>query len=307
MRISVVMATYNGEKYIEEQIKSILNQKRLPDEIIINDDGSKDKTLEILKKYVNEYSNIEWKVNKNVYNLGYIKNFLKAIYDSTGDIIILSDQDDIWSTEKTSIIQSYFETYPDMLSLHMDYSIIDEDGRIIKNNGIKYRKHIEKYTIQHFISRLNYCGMSSAFRGSIKKYLSLLNVDLLPTHDWTIHAISVLHDGMYVSDKVVSYRRAHGDNVALNLNPTIRKGIYQRIEVVNGYYTYYLLLKNINDLVCSPLYTDYIIRLINTQKIRLNYLNKRGLFAWLLESRHIKYFPTVSSYICDGLYLINLY
>ena len=91
--ISVAMTTYNGEKYIRKQIESILNQSMKVDEIIVCDDGSTDKTVEILKEY-------PVTVYQNENNLGYRLNFKKAMSLCTHEYTFLCDQDDIWEKKK---------------------------------------------------------------------------------------------------------------------------------------------------------------------------------------------------------------
>ena len=97
------MCTYNGEKYIKEQLESILNQTIAIDEIIICDDGSNDKTIQIIEEIQLEYPN-KISLYKNQVNLGSNKNFEKAITICSGDYIFLSDQDDIWKNNKVEKI-----------------------------------------------------------------------------------------------------------------------------------------------------------------------------------------------------------
>jgi len=92
--ISVALCTYNGELYLREQLESILKQTFPPDEIIICDDGSTDTTIKILEEFRRK-SFIPVKVYYNKENLGVSKNFEKAISLCSGDIIFLSDQDDV--------------------------------------------------------------------------------------------------------------------------------------------------------------------------------------------------------------------
>lgn len=93
--VSIALCTYNGEKYIEEQLESLIHQTCQPDEIIICDDQSKDNTVNIAKSLLGSWPGA-WKVIINKKNLGYKKNFQKAISLCRGDIIFLSDQDDVW-------------------------------------------------------------------------------------------------------------------------------------------------------------------------------------------------------------------
>ena len=96
--ISVCMATFNGEKYIKEQIQSILNQLSLDDEVIISDDGSSDKTLEV----INHINDKRIKVFTNTHKHGFTHNFENALNHANGEYIFLSDQDDIWAEEKVN-------------------------------------------------------------------------------------------------------------------------------------------------------------------------------------------------------------
>ena len=125
MKISIVMTVYNGEKYLNEQIDSFLNQTLLPDEIIIADDCSSDKTLEIIEKYKKNYPE-KIKIFKNKYNLGFTKNFEKAISKSSGDLIFLSDQDDVWYRNKIQTVVKKFNTNPNIDLIIHDADLVNE-------------------------------------------------------------------------------------------------------------------------------------------------------------------------------------
>ena len=101
-KISVALAAYNGSKFIIEQLDSILQQSIVPDEIVVCDDCSTDDTFDIVKEYSNEHPIV--KVYKNDVNLGFIKNFEKAAKLCTGDYILFSDQDDIWTKDHIEIL-----------------------------------------------------------------------------------------------------------------------------------------------------------------------------------------------------------
>lgn len=99
MKISIAMATYNGSKYLQEQLESFANQTRYPDELVITDDCSSDNTLQIIELF-NKKSPFEIRCYKNDKNLGYIKSFNKALSLCKGDLVFLSDQDDVWFSNK---------------------------------------------------------------------------------------------------------------------------------------------------------------------------------------------------------------
>ena len=123
--ISVCMATYNGEKYLKDQLDSILKQIQSSDEVIISDDGSNDSTRYIIEKFQKEY--------KNIYLVdgpkrGVQKNFENALKHARGDILFLSDQDDIWMDGKVERVLKEFENSKTLCVVH-DAEIVDGIGR----------------------------------------------------------------------------------------------------------------------------------------------------------------------------------
>lgn len=125
MKISIAMATYNGSRYLHEQLESFTVQSRLPDELVICDDGSSDDTLEILERFA-ATAPFGVHVVKNQVNLGYTQNFAKAMSLCAGDIIFLSDQDDVWFDNKIERVVSRFETCPECWIVVHDGRIVDE-------------------------------------------------------------------------------------------------------------------------------------------------------------------------------------
>ena len=307
--VSVAMATYNGEKYIKKQLQSIIEQTILPDEIVISDDCSEDKTLEIIDDFIELYNEIKWIVVKETRNQGYIRNFYNAINYTTGNIIILADQDDLWDKDKVKLFIDWFNQNTDMLSIHTDYYIIDQNDNVIEKKQIGYKKRLYKYNLDSFCRRLNYCGMSSAFRNTIKKELLSINPDKIPTHDWIIHTLSVINNGMYVSNIATSYRRYHGDNVALNIERhKERKGINQRLEIVSEFQYHYQLIKNmISESGKNNTMIKHLDKLISLQKKRIDYLKNRNMYNWIIDFKYIKYYPSFKSYFCDLIYICGIF
>lgn len=129
MKISVALCTYNGEKFLTEQIDSILNQSKKVDEIIVCDDGSTDKTIPILENYRSKNESI-FKIYCNDVNLKSVKNFEKAISLCSGDIIFLSDQDDIWVENKIEKYVEYFNENPNIEVLASNGYCIDENSKV---------------------------------------------------------------------------------------------------------------------------------------------------------------------------------
>lgn len=134
-KISVALCTYNGEKFIERQLESIFNQSLAVSEIIICDDNSTDKTEEVIEKFINSYPNIIH-FYKNEINVNCVKNFEKAIKLTSGDYIFLSDQDDIWQTDKVEKTINHFSKNTDIEGVFTDAFLIDENDKRIDNYNL---------------------------------------------------------------------------------------------------------------------------------------------------------------------------
>lgn len=140
-KISVCVATFNGEKFIREQLVSILPQLKDNDEVVISDDGSTDNTLEIIKsihdKRIRVYSHVKNKSLENKYLSSFYfasYNFENAIIHATGDVIYLCDQDDIWAEDR---IQKTLPLLLDTGFVMCNYAVIDAQGKVIFDKYLK--------------------------------------------------------------------------------------------------------------------------------------------------------------------------
>ncbi|MBK6542807.1 MAG: glycosyltransferase [Flavobacteriales bacterium] len=135
MKVSVVMATYNGAAYVQEQIDSILTNERPPDELIVVDDGSTDGTLEVLHAVAAMNSSLRVVVLCNERNIGASLTFVRALLGSTGDVVLFADQDDRWHANKIGVLLKCFTDHPGLLMAYSDGSItnaaLQPDGRSI--------------------------------------------------------------------------------------------------------------------------------------------------------------------------------
>lgn len=130
-RMSVVVCTFNGAMYLLPQLDSIAGQHTPPDEIIISDDGSSDSTCRIIEAFVAKL-NVPTKYIRNESVLGAAKNFEMAIAKSTGEIVVLADQDDVWEVDKLVKMRQAADLFPSCLLLFSDGSCIDGNGKPLK-------------------------------------------------------------------------------------------------------------------------------------------------------------------------------
>lgn len=205
--ISIAMATYNGEKYLKKQLDSIYAQTYKKIEVIVTDDCSTDKTVEILEQY-SKMHGLKYFINEE--NLGFVKNFEKAITLCRGEYIALSDQDDIWETDK---IHTLYDHIKDNLLIHSDASLIDESGEITASSYTQdSHKVLRKNIIEYFFNN-DVTGCTMMFS---KKLLSTV----LPmpentiSHDWWI-AIQAKQQGetIYVPKALVQYRQHENNQI----------------------------------------------------------------------------------------------
>ena len=125
--VSVVMCTYNGAAYLEEQWDSITSQTHVPLEIVVCDDGSTDGTWQLLKSLAKRTS-IPVRLIQNADNLGFIRNFEKAISEGKGELLALADQDDIWDPQKLAVAAAAFQADDALLLFFSDAAMIDDNG-----------------------------------------------------------------------------------------------------------------------------------------------------------------------------------
>lgn len=210
LSLSVVMCTYNGTKYVSEQIESIVNQTRKADEIIIIDDNSVDNTFEILSKYKKNFKEINLFKNEN--KLGYIKNFSKGILKATKDIIVLSDQDDVWISNKLEAIEKYFLSNNRALAVFSNAYCVDEKSKYLHKTlwdsiGYKYKvsDFKNKKIINTMLKKDIVTGATLAFRSSMIEYI--FPIDMRYIHDTWIAMLAASQGRLgSIPDKLIKYR-----------------------------------------------------------------------------------------------------
>jgi glycosyltransferase involved in cell wall biosynthesis len=211
-KISVALASCNGGNYLKEQLESIFNQSLLPNEVIVCDDCSTDNSIEILNDYKEKHS-LKYYINKK--NLGFVKNFEKAISICSGDYIALSDQDDVWLPKKIEILyDEMFEcetTNPDKpIIVHHDVYIVDEN---LKNSGIRFLKNKGKVSGLKDLLFGNSVvqGASSMFNRKLVEACFPLP-DGIPLHDlYMSYVCECFGIRKYISEPLMLYRQ-HPDN-----------------------------------------------------------------------------------------------
>lgn len=230
MKVSVAMATYNGEKYIEEQLDSIRNQTHSVDEVVICDDCSTDKTVEVVNRFICEHQlEANWRIEVNEHNLGYASNFIEAVHKTTGDYIFFCDQDDIWVPDRVEKMTELMEKNREICLLCSEFepfvssfnalNIPDWEKRQFK--GDNSLEHL-KFSPHHLF--IDYQGCSMCIRRSFWEQVK----DWWYTgwaHDEFLWKLALCLDGLYVYHGITLRRRLHSDNVSLGKMRDLKKRI----------------------------------------------------------------------------------
>lgn len=206
--ISVCIATYNGEKYLEEQLNSILSQLRVGDELVLSDDGSTDETVQIINKYMEQDSRIKFFRGPGK---GVIANFEFVITKSLGDFIFLADQDDVWLPEKVQTTLDYFNDYPEIELVISDLVIVNEQLDVIEPSYFEYR-NVKLGFCQNIVKN-KYIGAGMAFRKELKTKILPIPAKV-PMHDMWIGLIAAYKKkSALISQPLTLYRR-HDHNAS---------------------------------------------------------------------------------------------
>lgn len=213
-KVDILMATYNGEKYIAEQIDSIINQSYENWNLLIRDDFSNDNTLNIIKHYSNVDSRIKV-ISDDKGNLGLIKNFEELLKHSDSEYIMFSDQDDVWLENKVQVLfssmlklkEKHVEETP--LLVHSDSYIVDENLNIISNEFIGERGH--KKGINKIIFAPCVQGASMIINRVLKNIV-LPFPKKINIHDYYISIINELVGERKFLETSLMYYRQHSKN-----------------------------------------------------------------------------------------------
>ncbi len=228
--ISVCMATYNGEKFIERQLNSILPQLDESDEVIIVDDSSKDNTINLIEEMKKKDKRI--KLIQNNPNLGVLKSFNKAMNLAQGDFIFLCDQDDYWYEDKVEKVMSVFNEDPSVYLVSHDAQVKDNELNLIDDSWDHYNSNKKTNSIIKTIIKNSYTGCMMAFRKELRDDTAEFP-KRIQMHDQWLALVAMKNNYKIVNleDKLMAYIR-HGGNVTGDRRPVITM-IQGRMNMAN--------------------------------------------------------------------------
>jgi glycosyltransferase involved in cell wall biosynthesis len=223
------MCTYNGERFLPEQLASIAKQTRLPDELVVCDDRSTDRTVDIVREFAATASH-PVRIFVNERNLGFVANFERAIQLCNGDLIALSDQDDSWYPERLERSEQEFAEHPEVGLVFSDADLIDDQGqltgtRLWPNFGfvgeLKQRLLAGDYTV--LTRRRFVTGATIMFRSRLRENCLPFGSGWL--HDeWLAPVAAAVADLLPIDAPLIHYRKHASQQVGLSPQP----GLWER-------------------------------------------------------------------------------
>ncbi len=211
--VSIALCTYNGQRFLQEQLDSIAVQSRLPDELVVCDDGSTDQTLGLLERF-RLRAPFPVRLYRNEYNLGATKNFERAIALCEGDVIFLSDQDDCWRSDKIEVMLQVFKNNTQTALVFSNAQVVDADGRslgytlwqTLPASSWDLRLVVKGRLFEAQLRGNVPQGATTAFRASFRNLL--LPLFYGGSHDaWIVLLLSVAGQYVAIDQPLLVYRR----------------------------------------------------------------------------------------------------
>ena len=235
-KISIALCTFNGSKYLEEQLDSFVSQVRQPDELIVCDDGSSDRTLEIIDVFSRK-APFSVKLIVNSKKLGTVKNFENAIQLCSGDLIALSDQDDVWHPNKVERCEHIFSADSNVGAVFSNADVTDEALCPLKYDmwektaftSREKKKVLNGRALKVLLKHYIVTGATLIFRADFKQII--LPIPRLWFHDaWIVLLIASISGLSFVDEPLMKYRQ-HSANQLGGVDKKILKQVYEAFQV----------------------------------------------------------------------------
>jgi glycosyltransferase involved in cell wall biosynthesis len=235
-RISVAMCTYNGARFLTEQLESLATQTRLPHELVICDDRSTDGSFELIRAFA-QRAPFPVRAEMNQANLGTTKNFEKAVSLCQGEIIALADQDDVWKPQKLAVVTSAFDQDREAGYVFSNAELLDERsiplGRSLWDSGIFRGRRVAEFTrarqVASLLQRSVVTGAAMAFRSDLRNVVLPFSPHFV--HDYWISLLlsCVERYGVSISTPLMYYRQHEGQSIGAR-----RKSIFEKINLARS-------------------------------------------------------------------------
>jgi len=306
--VSIAMATYNGMKFIAEQLDSIRMQTLPPDEVVIADDRSSDGTYEFCREYISRYGLKGWRVYQNEHNAGTQKNFREVMAKCTGEYIFTCDQDDIWMPDKLSTMLAVMNDRPEIRLLVSNYVAL-VNGKPVKvhvKNLARNDGEVIPVSLQYSGLMTMRPGCTFCFRRELLDKFNVMDIDDV-IHDAMLWMYAVSSDGLYLLNRQLIFWRRHEKTVT-GMAFSNYSNIEQRInETYNTEEVYSKFLSAAEGLEIPPHNVKFMKETIDFLHRRREMLKAGSVLrSALFVMGNMKYYPTLRNALSDIYAMIFL-
>lgn len=288
--IDILMASYNGEKYIVEQIESIINQTYKNWHLYIKDDCSVDNTIEIIKKYIEKYQNKITLVESDKGTGSAKNNFFSMLYLSKSQYTMFCDQDDVWLPEKIEVThrrmlqmeRKYGKEMP--ILIHTDMSVVDESLNVLHNSKFEYDGIRSKIKYQNFKNTLfenTVSGCNMEINRALLKFVDESDAKDAYMHDWWIALCAKAFGKISYVDMPTMLYRQHDNNTVGVVPEVTPQSVFKRLLYKSYRVAAYKEIEKCNKM---------IIRFYERFSLKLSEDNRKALVRLIDSFEHCKIF-----------------
>ncbi|MGV3311521.1 glycosyltransferase family 2 protein [Streptococcus suis] len=227
MNVNILMSTYNGQEFLAEQIRSIQAQTFTSWTLLIRDDGSRDRTREIIADFVQQDSRIHLINPDSTENLGVIKSFHALVQYQRADVYFFSDQDDVWLPDKLQVTLETAQAYPEdqPLMVYTDLKVVNQDLQVMNESMIRSQSHHANTELVQELTENTVTGGTSMINHALAELWTVTDDILM--HDWYLALLATAFGKLVYVDQPTELYRQHAENVlgARTLSKRFKKWI----------------------------------------------------------------------------------
>lgn len=227
MNVNILMSTYNGQEFLAEQIRSIQAQTFTDWMLLIRDDGSRDRTREIIADFAQQDSRIHLINPDSTENLGVIKSFHALVQYQRADVYFFSDQDDVWLPDKLQVTLETAQAYPadQPLMVYTDLKVVNQDLQVMNESMIRSQSHHANTELVQELTENTVTGGTSMINHALAELWTVTDDILM--HDWYLALLATAFGKLVYVDQPTELYRQHAENVlgARTLSKRFKKWI----------------------------------------------------------------------------------